>query len=82
VVQNEGSDYHSFPAGGHSLRGLPGQRGRERQLPYDIVEDIEVDSWEEWQKTVAGPGMAQIVKDWDNYGDGSTMVMIYADKIK
>ena len=26
-------------------------------------------SWQAWQETAAVSGMAQVVKDWDNYGD-------------
>ena len=58
-------------------------KGAEKgESPYDIVEDVDVDSWEAWQQAVNGPGMAKVVKDWDQYGDGSTLVAIYGDKIK
>jgi uncharacterized protein (TIGR02118 family) len=50
--------------------------------PYDIVEDIDVESWEAWQQTVAGPGMAKVVTDWNNYGDADSLVAIYGDKVK
>jgi uncharacterized protein (TIGR02118 family) len=58
------------------------QGALEGDSPFDIVEDIDVDSWEQWQETNNGPGMAQIVKDWDRFGDASSLVMIYGDKIK
>lgn len=49
--------------------------------PYQIVEDIEVESWEAWQAAVQGPGMAPIVKEWDQFGDPDSLVVIYGDKI-
>ena len=58
-------------------------KGAEKgELPYQIIEDIDVESWEAWQRAVTGPGMAQVVKQWEDYGDASSVVMIYGDKIK
>ena len=57
-------------------------RGAEKgQPPYRIVEDIEVESWEAWQKALQGPAMAPIVKEWDQFGDGGSVVMLWAEKI-
>ncbi|TAK21749.1 MAG: hypothetical protein EPO26_13300 [Chloroflexota bacterium] len=50
--------------------------------PYQIIEDIEVESWAAWQQALAGTGMAPIVSEWDAYGDASSLVMVYADKVK
>jgi len=50
--------------------------------PYQIVEDIDVESWDAWQQTVTGPGMAQVVQDWNKYGDADSLVTIYGDKIR
>ena len=49
--------------------------------PYDIVEDIDVESFEKWQETLKGKGMERVVREWDNYGDGSTNVMVFGEKI-
>ena len=58
-------------------------KGAEKgQSPYDIVEDMEVDSWEAYQETVAGPGMARVVKDWNELADPNSAVVIFGDKIK
>jgi hypothetical protein len=54
----------------------------EGESPYQIVEDIEVDDWETWEKVSNGPGMKQIADTWGDYGDASTLTIIYGDKIK
>jgi|SRR5437870_695659 len=58
-------------------------KGAEKgKPPFQIVEDIDVESWEAWQRAVNGPGMAKVVRDWNEYGDQESVVMIYGDKIK
>jgi hypothetical protein len=52
------------------------------ESPYQIVEDIDVESWESWQKVVASPGMKKVVESWGKYGDESTLKVIYGRKIK
>ena len=47
-----------------------------------IIEDVDVDSWENWQKVVAGNGMKEVVNTWSDYADESTLVTIYGNKIK
>jgi len=54
----------------------------EGDAPYTIVEDVEVDSWETWVAVTQGEGMKQIADTWGDYGDASTLTMIYGDKIK
>ena len=54
----------------------------EGESPYQIVEDIEVDDWETWQKVSTGEGMKEIADTWGQYGDESTLTIIYGDKIK
>lgn len=49
--------------------------------PYQIVEDIEVESWEAWQKVVEGEEMKKVVSDWNNYGDTATLTIVYGDQI-
>lgn len=50
--------------------------------PYMIVEDIDVNSWEAWQKVVASDAMKKVVSEWGNYGDDSTLTVIYGNQIK
>ena len=52
------------------------------ESPYMIIEDVDVDSWEAWQKVVNSDEMKEIVKTWSNYGDESTLKTIYGKKIK
>ena len=46
------------------------------------VEDIDVDSWKTWQEVVAGAGMKEVIETWGDYGDESTLKVIYGRKIK
>ena len=48
---------------------------------YQVIESIDVAGWEAWQKCVNGPGMKDVVKEWDNYGDGSTLISFYGDEV-
>lgn len=50
--------------------------------PYRIVEDIEVESWEAWQKVVSGEGMKKVVTEWNNYGDADTLITVYGNQIE
>jgi len=52
------------------------------ESPYMIVEDIDVESWETWQKVVNSEAMKEVVETWGNYGDESSMTVIYGKKIK
>ena len=52
------------------------------ESPYQIVEDIEVDDWETWDKVANGPGMKPVADTWGQYGDEATLTIIYGDKIK
>jgi hypothetical protein len=52
------------------------------ESPYQIVEDIEVDDWETWDKVSTGEGMKEVAETWGRYGDESTLTIIYGDKVK
>lgn len=57
-------------------------KGAEKgSSPYNIVEDIDVESFDKWQQTLKSKGMKKVVAEWDNYGDGSTVVMVFGEKI-
>ena len=49
---------------------------------YQIVEDIDVESFEAWQKVLSSEAMKSVMKGWVNLGDESTLVMLYGDKVK
>ena len=58
-------------------------KGAEKgKSPYQIVEDIDVESFEVWQNVVKSEAMKKLVKEWANYGDESTLITIYGDKVK
>lgn len=52
------------------------------QPRYQIVEDIEVESWEVWERTLNGPGMASIAEDFPKYADESTVQLIYGSRVR
>lgn len=51
------------------------------ESPYTIVEDIEVEDWETWKRVSEGEGMKRVAETWGQYGDESTLVVIYGDKV-
>jgi hypothetical protein len=59
---------------------IEGQDGSGEPV-YHIVEDQEVTSWEEWEKTVAGDGMAYIRETFSLFADESTVTTIYGSRI-
>jgi len=57
-------------------------RGEKRgQDFYDVVEDIEVESWQAWQDTLTSPEFEQVSIDWPKYGDESSLLIVHCDKI-
>ena len=49
---------------------------------YQIVECIDVESWDVWQKVLKSEGMKKVVSDWDNYGEGKVLIMMFGRKIQ
>jgi hypothetical protein len=57
-------------------------KGAEQgQSPYRIVEDIDGESWEAWRKVVRSEAMKEVVAAWNDYGDASTLKVIYGSRI-
>lgn len=50
-------------------------------VPFTVIECIDVESWEAWQKTLDKPVMQHMAKEWDKYGDHSSLVMIHGERI-
>jgi len=71
-----------FQPGVHRFEVYEVQGAEKGESPYMIVEDVDVDSWEAWQKAVESDGMKEVVTTWANYGDESTLITIYGEKIK
>ena len=58
-------------------------KGAEKGEPScQVMEDIEVDSWEAWQAALKGKGMERVVREWNEYGDADTVVSIWGEKIE
>ena len=56
--------------------------GAEKGEPqYQIVEDVDVESWEAWQKVASSDAMKEVADTWGKYGDASTLHVIYGKKI-
>ena len=54
----------------------------KEKAPFQIVEVVEVESYSQWEKAVAGEGMKKVVQDWAKFGDESSLFVVYGDKIK
>ena len=58
-------------------------KGAEKGTPpCQIAEDIDVESWEKWQEVLKSKGMERVVREWNRYGDASTVVSIWGNKIE
>ena len=58
-------------------------KGSEKgEIPYAIVEDIDVENWDEWQKVVNSKEMQPVVEEWSRLADESSAITIFGDKIK
>lgn len=54
----------------------------EGPLNFDIMENIEVDSWEAWQEVTKSEPMKKVVTNWPRYCDESSVLLIRGDKIQ
>lgn len=58
-------------------------KGAEKGAPpYQIVEDIEVENWETWQKVFKEEKMKKVIAEWGDYGDADTLITVYGDQIE
>jgi hypothetical protein len=71
-----------FQPGVHRFEVYEIQGAEKGEPQYQIVEDIDVDSWDAWQKVVSSDAMSEVVKTWGDYGDETTLKVIYGQKIK
>lgn len=55
--------------------------GSRRDRFFDVVEDIEVESWEAWQETLQSEAFSQVSREWPNYADPDSLVSIYCERI-
>ena len=59
----------------HTIKGGLGKQ------PYQIVEIIEADSWEDWLKALETPEMIEGHKQWQRYCDEASLVVLYGEKL-
>jgi uncharacterized protein (TIGR02118 family) len=55
--------------------------GQGDKVPYQVVEDIEVDSWEAFQKVAASPEGKRLGEMWKEYCEEASAVTIYGEPI-
>ena len=71
-----------FQPGVHRFEVYEIEGAENGESPYMIVEDVDVESWETWQKVLGSDAMKEVVKSWGEYGDESTLTVIYGKKVK
>jgi len=71
-----------FQPGCHRFEVYEIEGAEKGKSPYQIIEDIDVESWEAWQKVVKSEDMKKVVKTWGDYGDESTLVVLFGKKVK
>jgi uncharacterized protein (TIGR02118 family) len=49
--------------------------------PYQVVEDIEVESWEAFQKVAASAAGKKLGSQWKEYCDEASAITIYGEPI-
>ena len=54
----------------------------EGPLHFDVMEIIEVDSWEAWEQVTKSAAMKKVMDDWPLYGDDTSILIVRADKIE
>lgn len=58
------------------------KEGSSETIPFDVIEDIEVDSWDAWQRDQASEGFSQIREEWPRFGDGTTLISFPVEQIQ
>ncbi|WP_146607327.1 MULTISPECIES: antibiotic biosynthesis monooxygenase family protein [Spongiactinospora] len=58
---------------------LDGARGKES--PWDVVEDIEADSWDAWEEVLKQPAMEAVVEGFRKYAERDSSIAIYGREI-
>ena len=87
--QMEAYREHSRKIDQPTLKKQPGIRdfkvyeikGGFGKSPYQIVEDIDVDSWEAFQKVAASDAGKYLGDLWKKYCEEPSQITIYGDRI-
>lgn len=56
--------------------------GSPTDLPFDVIEDINVESWEGWQRDQASEGFSQIREEWPRFGNEASLISFQCEKIQ
>jgi len=87
--QEEAYRKHSRETDQPALRRQPGIRkynvyeikGSQGKSPYQIVEDIEVDSWNAWLAHAGSDTGKKLYEMWKKYCDEDAQIIVYGDPI-
>ncbi|MBB5956972.1 hypothetical protein FHS29_003565 [Saccharothrix tamanrassetensis] len=66
----------------HRFRVFELAGSRAGASPWDVVEDIEVESWDAWQACLATPEMAEVVEGFRRMADRDSAVTVFGDEIR
>jgi hypothetical protein len=55
--------------------------GTDNMPSFDVVEDIDVESWEAWQRTQESEEFSQIIREWPKYGNAASLMSVFCEKI-
>jgi hypothetical protein len=50
-------------------------------LTHQVIEVIDVESWDAWQETLTSEAFAQVSNEWPRYADETSLVSVQADRI-
>ena len=56
--------------------------GDAERATFNVVEDIVAESWEAWQDTLRSDELADMMAQWRQLADESTLVTVYAERIQ
>ena len=54
-------------------------KGSNKKDSYQIMEVMEAESFELWQEILQTDVMKNVLKQWDQFADGSSVVTYYGD---
>ncbi len=81
---------HSRTTDQPTLKGQPGIRkftvyeikgAQTGKSPYQVVEDIEVDSWDAFLKVAASDAGKKLGEMWKKYCDEASQITVFGDPI-
>jgi len=52
------------------------ERPDGERVPFEIIELVEVESWDAWTRACGVGEMKNTLDEWGNYADGESLVMV------